>query len=105
MVIRGGVNIYPREIEEALHAHPDVVDCAVFGIPDERDGEHLKAVVELRPGAKTQAGELGDFCRQQLARFKCPDEFEFVDALPRDDAGKVRKRLLRDAHWNATKRI
>jgi long-chain acyl-CoA synthetase len=93
MVIRDGVNIYPREIEDALHHHSAVVDCAVFGIPDERHGEILKGVVELR--APVEADELAAHVRGRLADFKCPERWEFVDALPRDPSGKVQKRVLR----------
>jgi long-chain acyl-CoA synthetase len=101
MVIRGGANIYPREIEEVLHQHPAVVDCAVFGIPDDRDGEHVKAVVELRPDARaaTTAADLVGFCKQHLATFKCPEAWDLVDELPRDPNGKVLKRLLREEAW------
>lgn len=98
MVIKGGVNIYPREIEEVLHEHPAVVDCAVFGIPDDRDGEHLKALVELRH--PVNAAELADHVRARLASFKVPSVVEVVAELPRDETGKVRKRLLRDAAWS-----
>jgi long-chain acyl-CoA synthetase len=94
MVIRGGVNIYPREIEEVLHRHPAVVDCAVFGVPDERYGEQLKAVVEVR--SAVSADDLQAFVRQHLADFKCPSVVAFVDELPRDPNGKVLKRLLRE---------
>jgi long-chain acyl-CoA synthetase len=93
MVLWGGVNIYPREIEEVLHRHPAVVDCAVFGIPDDRYGEVLKAVVETRTPVAAEA--LQAFVREQLADFKCPAVVEFVDQLPRDPNGKVLKRLLR----------
>jgi len=100
MVLWGGVNIAPREIEEVLYEHPDVVDCAVFGIPDERDGEHLKAMVELRDEARgtVSADDLADFVGERLAKFKVPHEWELVDELPRDPNGKVIKRLLRQAH-------
>lgn len=97
MVIRGGVNIYPREVEDALYRHPAVVDCAVFGIPDERDGEHLKAVVEVR--SQVTPEQLRDHCMASLDAWKCPSVVELVDALPRDPSGKVLKRLLREAHW------
>jgi long-chain acyl-CoA synthetase len=93
MVLWGGVNIAPREIEEVLHTHSDVVDCAVFGVPDERDGEHLKAVVEARTGATAEA--LAAHVRDRLADYKVPREWELVDQLPRDPSGKVLKRLLR----------
>ncbi len=99
MVIRGGVNVYPREVEEVLYQHQDVVDCAVFGIPDPSLGERIKAVVELRPGASTAAADLDAWCAGRLARFKCPEVIELVATLPRDPNGKVLKRRLRDAHW------
>jgi long-chain acyl-CoA synthetase len=96
MVLWGGVNIAPREIEEVLYQHPDVVDCAVFGIPDERDGEHLKAMVQLRQPIDT--GALADHVRARLAGYKVPHVWEVVDELPRDQNGKVLKRLLRQSH-------
>jgi long-chain acyl-CoA synthetase len=96
MVLWGGVNIAPREIEEVLYQHPDVVDCAVFGIPDERDGEHLKAIVQLRGDA--DLSELDAFVRARLASYKVPHVWEVTDELPRDQNGKVLKRLLRAAH-------
>ncbi len=97
MVIRGGVNVYPREIEEALHLHLAVVDCAVFGVPDDRLGEQLHAVVEARTAVTPD--ELRDHCREHLADFKVPAAFELVDELPRQPNGKVLKRVLRDQHW------
>ncbi len=96
MVLWGGVNIAPREIEEALYEHPEVVDCAVFGIPDERDGERLKAIVQLR--RSVEVGELEAHVGQRLAAYKVPRVWEVVDELPRDQNGKVLKRLLRQAH-------
>jgi long-chain acyl-CoA synthetase len=97
MIIRGGVNIYPREIEEVLYRHPAVVDCAVFGIPDDRDGEHVKAVIEVRSAVTASA--LQDHVRESLSSYKVPQAVDIVDRLPRDPSGKVLKRLLRDAHW------
>jgi long-chain acyl-CoA synthetase len=97
MVIRGGVNVYPREIEEVLHLHPDVVDCAIFGVPDERLGEQLYAVVETR--VPVDEDDLRAHCAAHLADFKVPATFELVDELPRQPNGKVLKRLLRDRHW------
>jgi long-chain acyl-CoA synthetase len=97
MVIRGGVNVYPREIENVLYTHPAVVDCAVFGIPDDRLGEQLKAVVELREPASTE--DLTAFMREHLADFKVPAVIDIVDELPRQPNGKVLKRVLRDQHW------
>jgi long-chain acyl-CoA synthetase len=97
MVLWGGVNIAPREIEEVLYQHPAVVDCAVFGIPDERDGERLKAMVQLRHPVETE--ELAQFVRDRLASYKVPHAWETVEELPRDQNGKVLKRLLRQAHF------
>ncbi len=97
MVIRGGVNVYPREIEDVLYTHPAVVDCAVFGVPDERLGEQLKAVVEVR--STTTPDELRDYLRERLADYKVPAYVELVDELPRQPNGKVFKRLLREQHW------
>ena len=96
MVLWGGVNIAPREIEEVLYQHPAVVDCAVFGIPDERDGERLKAMVQLRHPVETE--ELAQYIRDRLAGYKVPHTWEIVEELPRDQNGKVLKRLLRQAH-------
>jgi long-chain acyl-CoA synthetase len=98
MVIRGGVNVYPREIEDVLYQHPAVVDCAVFGVPDERLGEQLAAVVEAR--APVTGEELRVFCREHLADFKVPSSFELVAELPRQPNGKVLKRVLREQHWS-----
>jgi long-chain acyl-CoA synthetase len=95
MVLWGGVNIAPREIEEVLYGHPAVVDCAVFGVPDERDGEHLEAMVQLRHPVATD--ELADYVADRLAKYKVPRHWEVVDELPRDPNGKVRKRLLGQA--------
>jgi len=102
MVIRAGVNVYPREIEEVLHRHDAVVDCAVFGIPDDRDGEQLKAVIETRRAVPVE--ELADWCRAHLDAFKCPSVIDLTDTLPRDPNGKVLKRLLRDEAWSGTGR-
>jgi len=95
MVLWGGVNIAPREIEEVLFQHPAVVDCAVFGVPDERDGERVEAVVQLRQPVDTD--ELAQFVADRLAKYKVPRHIEIVDELPRDPNGKVRKRQLGQA--------
>jgi long-chain acyl-CoA synthetase len=96
MVLRDGVNVYPREIEDVLFTHPGVVDCAVFGVPDERHGEVLVAVVEARQAVGE--AELASHVRAHLADFKCPAQWRLVDQLPRDPNGKVLKRLLRAEH-------
>lgn len=97
MVITGGVNVYPAEIEAALIAHPDVVDAAVFGIPDARWGHAVHAVVEPRRGAVLTAETVTAWCRERLADYKCPRTVEFIAELPRDPNGKVLKRHLRAA--------
>ena len=99
MVITGGVNVYPAEVEAVLHAHPGVMDAAVIGVPDDEWGESVKAVVQLRPGATATAAELIDFCAARLAGYKKPRSVDFVDELPRDAAGKLLKRKLRDRYW------
>jgi acyl-CoA synthetase (AMP-forming)/AMP-acid ligase II len=99
MIISAGVNIYPAEIEDALHRHPDVVDVAVFGVPDDEWGERVHAAVQPRPGARLAADDLVAFARQHLAGYKVPREVTFHDDLPRDNAGKLLKRVLREPYW------
>jgi fatty-acyl-CoA synthase len=98
IIISGGENISSIEVEQALSEHPDVLECAVVAIPDERWGERPKAFVELKAGADVGADELQAFCRERLARFKVPAAFEF-DELPRTSTGKVQKFLLREREW------
>lgn len=95
MVITGGVNVYPREIEEVLIRHPDIAEIAVIGVPDERWGERLRAVAVLREGASLGAGDVAAYCDGKLAPFKIPRELDVVDALPRNANGKVLKTELR----------
>jgi long-chain acyl-CoA synthetase len=104
MVISGGVNVYPAEIEAALLCVPGVHDCAVFGIPSEEFGEALCACVEPEPGAALDEAAIHSFLRQQLADFKVPRLFRFESDLPREDSGKIMKRKLRDPYWEATGR-
>jgi len=99
MIISGGVNIYPAEIEAALHAHPAVMDAAVIGVPDDEWGESVKAIVQLRSGMVPSADELSEFLASRLAGYKKPRSYEFVDELPRDAAGKLLKRKLREPYW------
>jgi long-chain acyl-CoA synthetase len=99
MIISAGVNIYPAEIEDALHRHPAVDDVAVFGVPDDDWGERVHAAVRLRTGHTLTADELTAFARRHLADYKVPREVSFPEDFPRDSAGKLVKRLLRDAYW------
>jgi fatty-acyl-CoA synthase len=96
MIISGGVNIYPREIEDHLHTHPAVLDVAVIGVPDPDWGESVKAFVVLRPGATITLEQVADHCRSALADFKRPRHLQVVAELPRNPTGKVLKRALRD---------
>ena len=108
MIISGGVNIYPQEIENLLITHPRVADVAVFGIPNADFGEEVKAVVQPADFADAGDGlaaELDAFCRQHLSGVKCPRSFDFDPALPRLDTGKLFKRLIRDKYWQRDKRI
>jgi len=104
MIIAGGVNIYPAEIEAALRAHPGVLDAAVFGAPDPEWGEQVLAVVERVAGARVEQTELSAFVADLLASYKRPRAITFVEELPRNAAGKVLKHELRAAHWAGTGR-
>jgi len=104
LIISGGVNIYPAEVDAVLLEHPAVGDAATIGVPNNEWGEEVKAVVELQPGVEATpelAKELLEFCKGKLAGFKCPRSVDFIDALPRQDNGKIYKRLLRDRYREA----
>ena len=94
MIIRGGENIYPREIDEVLYQHPDIAAAAVVGVPDELYGEEVAAVVVLKDGAKTSEQEVIDYCKARLADFKCPKTVRFLDDIPKGPTGKLLKREL-----------
>jgi fatty-acyl-CoA synthase len=97
MVIRGGENVYPREIEEFLYTHPDIVDAQVIGVPDERYGEELMAWVKLRPGVDgLSAEDLRTFCSGRLAHYKIPRYVHVVDTFPMTVTGKIRKVEMRE---------
>jgi fatty-acyl-CoA synthase/long-chain acyl-CoA synthetase len=99
MVVSGGVNIYPREIEEILERHPDVAEAAVFGIPSEEWGETVHAALVARGAARPSLEEISAFARPLLAGYKLPRSIEWADALPRNELGKILKRELREPHW------
>jgi long-chain acyl-CoA synthetase len=94
MIIRGGFNVYPREIEEALYAHPAIVEAAVIGVPDEKLGEEVKAVVVLAPGKQLAPDELIAYSKGRLAAYKYPRLVEFRETLPKGPTGKILKREL-----------
>jgi long-chain acyl-CoA synthetase len=106
MIVSGGENVYPAEVENVLLAHPGVADAAVIGVPSERWGETVKAIVVRAPGSTVTAEELIAWCRERLAHFKCPTSVDFTDVLPRNATGKVLKRELREPYWRGhTRRI
>jgi malonyl-CoA/methylmalonyl-CoA synthetase len=96
LIISGGFNIYPREVEEVLQSHPAVAEAAVLGLPDPDFGEQVVAALVLRPGAAATADELVAHCRDQLASYKKPRQLFFVESLPRNALGKIQKHLLRE---------
>jgi acyl-CoA synthetase (AMP-forming)/AMP-acid ligase II len=99
MIVSGGENIYPAEVENALMQHPAVADGAVIGVPDERWGEAVKAVVVLRPGAQADPASIITWMRERIAHYKCPKSVDVVDAIPRNPSGKILKRVLREPYW------
>ena len=99
MIITGGENVYPREVENVIFGHEAVADCAVFGVPSEKWGEAIKAVVALKAGMEASEEDIIELCRENIAHFKCPKTVEFIDELPRNASGKVLKRVLREKDW------
>ena len=104
MIISGGENIYPREIEEVLVRHPAVREVSVIGVPDPKWGEAIKAVVSLNPGMSASEQELIEFCKGSIASYKKPRSVDFVEELPKSNTGKILKRELREQYWQHSKR-
>jgi acyl-CoA synthetase (AMP-forming)/AMP-acid ligase II len=106
MIVSGGENVYPAEVESALSAHPAVADLAVIGVPDDRWGEAVKAVVVLAEGQDeaSAAPAILDYARERLAGFKCPRSVDFIDELPRNPSGKLLKREIRAPYWEGRER-
>ena len=105
MIVSGGENIYPAEVESALFGHPAVADVAVVGVPDPRWGEAVKAVVVKKAGAEVTPGELIAWARERIAGYKLPKSVDFIDALPRNPTGKILKRELRKPYWEGKERL
>jgi acyl-CoA synthetase (AMP-forming)/AMP-acid ligase II len=99
MIITGGENVYPAEVENAIFGHPKVADVAVIGVPDEKWGEAVKAVVVTRPGEAISAAEVIAWARERIAAFKAPKSVDFIEALPRNPSGKILRRELREPYW------
>jgi len=104
MIVSGGVNIYPAEIENALYAHPDVSEASVIGVPDSKWGESVLAFIVLKPGASASAEAITSFCRERIAGYKIPRTIEFLTVLPRNASGKVLKTQLRQPYWAGMER-
>ena len=104
MIISGGENIYPAEVENALFAHPEVADAAVIGVPDEKWGETVKAIVVTKPGTNPSPEDIITFTKDLIAGYKCPKSVDFIEALPRNPSGKVLRKDLREKYWGDTDR-
>jgi acyl-CoA synthetase (AMP-forming)/AMP-acid ligase II len=105
MIVSGGENIYPAEVENAILGCPGVADAAVIGVPDERWGEAVKAIVVPLPGARPDPADIIAWARQRIAGFKAPKSVDFIDALPRNASGKVLRRELRKPYWEGRGRM
>ena len=99
MIISGGENVYPAEVENAIFSHPDVADVGVIGVPSQKWGEEVKAIVVLHPGRAPDAGEIVTWARERIAAYKAPKSVEFVQVLPRNASGKILRRELREPYW------
>jgi len=104
VIITGGENVSSIEVEDCLFQHPAVGETAVIGVPDEKWGETIKALVVLRPGAQATAGDLIDFCRSRMAHYKCPTSVELRETLARTATGKLQKFKLREPYWQGRER-
>jgi fatty-acyl-CoA synthase len=104
MIVSGGENIYPAEVENVLMQHPEVADGAVIGVPDEKWGEAVKACVVLKPGVQASAVAIVEFMRARMAHYKCPSSVDFMEAIPRNPTGKILKRVLREPYWRGRER-
>ncbi|MFN4113581.1 MAG: long-chain-fatty-acid--CoA ligase [Sphingomonadaceae bacterium] len=105
MIITGGENVYPAEVESAVFGHPDIADVAIIGVPDDKWGEAVKAVVVRRPGSDLDEAGVIAWARERIAGFKCPKSVDFIDALPRNPSGKILRRELRAPYWEGKERM
>jgi len=104
MIVSGGENVYPAEVENVLMGHPGIADVAVIGVPHEKWGETAKAIVVRKPDSVVTEEEIVAYARERLARFKCPTSVDWVDALPRNPSGKILKKDLRAPYWEGRTR-
>jgi len=105
MIVSGGFNVYPKEVEDVLYSHPAVLEAAVFGVPDEKWGEAVKAAVSLRPGMQATAEEIIEHCKKHLASYKKPKSVDFVKELPKSHYGKILRRQLKEPYWQGRERM
>jgi acyl-CoA synthetase (AMP-forming)/AMP-acid ligase II len=99
MIISGGLNVYPNEVEQVVNAHPAVLEACVFGVPDEKWQEAVKAAVVLKPGMTATEDEIIEFCKERLASYKKPQSVDFMDNLPKNAQGKILRREIRAPYW------
>ena len=104
MILSGGENIYPAEVENALMSNPDIIDAAVIGVPDEKWGESVKGFVVLKEGVELSSDEIISYVKSQIAGYKCPRSIDFIELLPRNPSGKVLRRELRAPFWEGKER-
>jgi acyl-CoA synthetase (AMP-forming)/AMP-acid ligase II len=104
MIVTGGENVNPAEVENALFGHPSIADAAVIGVPDDAWGEAVKAIVVLKSGAPRDAEDIIGWARARIANYKVPKSVDFVDAIPRNLSGKILRRELREPYWNGRDR-
>jgi len=102
MIIRGGENISPEEVENVLYSHPKIEEAAVIGVPDQEWGQEVKAIIVLKKGHPATPEEIMEFCRQKISSFKRPRAIVFVDELPRNQMGKILKRVLREKYGQSS---
>ncbi|HAE93156.1 MAG TPA: acyl-CoA synthetase, partial [Hyphomonas atlantica] len=100
----GGENIYPAEVENAIFGHPGVADVAVIGVPDEKWGEAVKAIIVVKPGESPTQEDIIAYARERIAGYKCPKTVEFIEALPRNPSGKILRKDLREVYWKDQER-
>ena len=104
MIITGGENVYSVEVENVLYSHPAILEAAVIGVPDEKWGEAVTAIVVLKAETEASEEQIIQFCKERMARFKAPKSVDFVRALPTTGSGKIAKSVLREAYWKGQAR-
>jgi long-chain acyl-CoA synthetase len=104
MIVTGGENVYPAEVENALFGHPSIADAAVIGVPDETWGEAVKAIIVAKPGAARDVADIIAWVRLRVAHYKAPKSVDFIDAIPRNATGKILRRQLREPYWKGRAR-